>query len=58
MAHFAMGNLVRSLGRTQAATKHFRNVRSLLQAYGAAEILPDSEGMTAGRMGEIVSSLA
>ncbi len=56
-AHFTMGNLARSLGKAQAAAKHFHNARDLLQGCDAGEVLPDSEGMTAGRMSGMIRSL-
>jgi chemotaxis protein methyltransferase CheR len=54
LAHFALGNLNRSLGKAQEAEKQFRNVLSLLNQYRQEEILPASEGITAGRLREII----
>ncbi len=54
LAHFALGNLVRSQGKRREAEKHFANALALLDAYGQEDILPESEGMTAGRLAEIV----
>jgi chemotaxis protein methyltransferase CheR len=54
LAHFALGNLLLREGRSRAANKHFENALSLLGAYDPEEILPESEGMTAGRLREII----
>ena len=56
LAHFALGNLDRRRGRPARAAKHFATVRRLLQAYGADAQLPDSEGLTAGRLREIIDA--
>ncbi len=57
IAHFALGNLARSAGRCKEADKHFKNVLQLLDRYGQDDILPESEGMTAGRLAEIINSM-
>jgi len=54
LAHFALANIARQQGKSQEASKHFENTRSLLNAYAQEEILPESEGMTAGRLMEIL----
>ena len=56
LAHFALGNLALRQRKFREATKHFRNALSLLGAYRQDEILPESEGITAGRLMEIVRS--
>ncbi len=57
LAHFALGNLHRSQGRRREAERHFRNALSLLRTRPHDEVLPESEGLTAGRLGEIIASL-
>jgi len=54
LAHFALANIARQQGKSQEASKHFENTRILLNAYAQEEILPESEGMTAGRLMEIL----
>lgn len=54
LGHFALGNIQRSLGRTRDAEKQFRNVLRLLEDYRPEETLPESEGITAGRLKAIV----
>jgi Methylase of chemotaxis methyl-accepting proteins len=54
LAHFALGNLVRLQGKPKEAEKHFANALSLLKALRPEDILPQSEGMTVGRLMEII----
>lgn len=56
LAHFALGNLRLSQGRHSEAQRHFANALALLQRLPLDEILPESDGLTAGRLGEIISS--
>ena len=55
LAHFVLGNLSRRQGKPRKARKHFENAGSLLSAYGREQVLPESEGITAGRMMEILA---
>ena len=57
LAHFALGNLERHAGHAKDAHKHFQNALQLLQRCRADEVLPESEGMTAGRLGEIIHTM-
>ncbi len=57
LAHFALGNLRRAQGRPREAQRHFNNALAALRRYAADEVLPESDGLTAGRLGEIVASL-
>ena len=57
IAHFALGNLARGAGRWKVADKHFTNVLQLLDRYEQDAVLPESEGLTAGRLAEIINSL-
>jgi chemotaxis protein methyltransferase CheR len=56
MAHFAQGNLALRQGDVRAARKHFDNVLALLDGYQQDDLLPESEGITAGRLREIMLS--
>lgn len=56
LAHFALGNLDRRQGRADHAKRHFRNALAILQAFSQEQVLPESEGMTAGRLAEIIQS--
>ena len=54
LAHFALGNIARQQGKFNESDKHFENALTLLDGYQQEEILPESEGMTAGRLMEII----
>ena len=57
LAHFSLGNLHQSQGRYREAQRYFGNVLLLLHKRPQEEILVDAEGLTAGRMVEIATSL-
>lgn len=57
LAHFALGNLNQQRGKLKESEKHFGNALSLLSRYRQEDILPESEGMTAGRLKEIIQSI-
>lgn len=56
LAHFALGNLRLSQSRQREAERHFTNALAALRTHPHDEILPESEGLTAGRFVEIVTS--
>ena len=56
LAHFALGNLTSRQGKLKESQKHFENALSLLSAYQQGEVLPESEGIAAGRLAEIIQS--
>ena len=58
LAHFALGNLALQQGKFKASGKHFNNALMLLNTYDQKEILPESEGVTAGRLKEIIAGIA
>jgi chemotaxis protein methyltransferase CheR len=58
LAHFALGTLARQQGRLKEAGKHFEHAMLLLSACQEDEILPESEGMTAGRLREIIAVMS
>jgi chemotaxis protein methyltransferase CheR len=53
-AYFTLGNLAQRCGNTAIASKAFKNVLALLEGYQADDILPEAEGLTVGRLREIV----
>ncbi|MBI5656203.1 MAG: chemotaxis protein CheR [Geobacter sp.] len=57
LAHFALGNLSLQTGKTLDAKRHFGNALELLQLVPAAEPLHGGEGLTAGRLAEIVATV-
>lgn len=54
LAHFALGNLTRQQGKHKESERHLANAVALLRTYSQEDILPESEGMTAGRLLEII----
>lgn len=57
LAHFALGNLCLGAGRHREARRHFANTLTVLGAYPAEALLPESDGLTAGRLVEIIAAL-
>jgi chemotaxis protein methyltransferase CheR len=57
LAHFALGNLARSVGRNGEADKHFGNASHLLGGYQPDDALPESDGLTAGRLTETIAAI-
>ncbi|MDB6038376.1 MAG: methyltransferase, CheR-type [Verrucomicrobiales bacterium] len=55
LAHFTLANLARNNG--DDAGKHFANALDLLRDCPPDELLPESDGLTAGRLMEIITSL-
>lgn len=54
LAHFALGNLAMRQGNIRTGRKCFENVLALLAASQEEAVLPESEGLTAGRFREII----
>jgi chemotaxis protein methyltransferase CheR len=57
LAHFTLGNLSRRQKKIQDAQRHFHNALTLLQQYQPEEILPESEGLTAGRLSALIRTM-
>ncbi len=57
LAHFALGNLHQSQGNHLLAQRYFRNALVLLRKHPQDAILPEVDGLTAGRLVEIVTPL-
>ncbi|MBI4639962.1 MAG: tetratricopeptide repeat protein [Candidatus Tectomicrobia bacterium] len=57
LAHFALANLLVKQGKPGESQKYFENALSLLSTYRQEETLPESEGVTAGRLLEIIASM-
>ncbi|MBI5643252.1 MAG: tetratricopeptide repeat protein [Deltaproteobacteria bacterium] len=57
LAQFVLGNLLFSRGDSGAAARHYRNALDLLSAENPEEVLPESDGVTAGRLKEIINSI-
>jgi chemotaxis protein methyltransferase CheR len=57
LAHFALGNCARAEARTAEADRHFENALRLLRARPPDEPVLESDGLTTGRLIEIIVSL-
>jgi chemotaxis protein methyltransferase CheR len=57
LAHFLLGNLAHRQQQRKEAQRHFTNARRLLQQYRAEDIVPESDGLTAGRLLELIATL-
>ncbi len=56
LAHFALGNFALQRRNFREADKHFSNVLGLLADYQPDDVLPQSDGLVAGRLKEMVES--
>jgi chemotaxis protein methyltransferase CheR len=57
LAHFALGNLARGRGNDAESRTHFANTRRLLCRYQPDELLPESDGLTAGGFAQALQAL-
>jgi chemotaxis protein methyltransferase CheR len=57
LAHFALGNLCLSSGRQRDARRHFDNALTLLRTCPPDALLPEADGLSAGRLAEIIASV-
>jgi len=57
LAHFAMGGLQRRNGDGPGARRHFSTALRLLHGLAPGELLRESDGMTVGRLIEIIGSI-
>jgi chemotaxis protein methyltransferase CheR len=54
LGHFALGNLALKHGRLKESEKYFENVLLLLARYEPEDVVPESEGLSAGRLREMI----
>ncbi len=57
LAHFALGSIARGRNDLRESRRHLANALRLLKTYPPQTVLPESEGVTAGRLAEIIGSL-
>lgn len=57
LGHFMLGNLYRTMGNIKRSDKYFENVMTLVDNIDLETIVPQSEGITAGRLEEIIRSI-
>jgi chemotaxis protein methyltransferase CheR len=58
LAHFSLGSLARGRGKHDEANKHFVNTLHLLGRLEPHDVLPESDGLTAGRLMETLTARA
>jgi chemotaxis protein methyltransferase CheR len=57
IAHFSLGHLLQSRNKIKEAAKHLQKARSLLSVFRQEAVPPESEGMTAGRLIEVIDAM-
>ena len=57
LAHFVLGHLLQGQGRTREAGKHLAKASSLLQGLGDDEVPPQADGMSAGRLMDLIRAM-
>lgn len=57
LAHYTLGMLAHQQGRPGEAQKCFRNTLKLLSHYQQEDLLPESDGITAGRLADMITLL-
>jgi chemotaxis protein methyltransferase CheR len=58
LAHFALGNLARGTQRGDEARRHYDNALVALETLAPDALVPESDGLTAARLTEILQTLA
>jgi chemotaxis protein methyltransferase CheR len=56
LGHLSLGNLALTYGKLRESEKHFENVLLLLAHYEPGDVVPESEGLSAGRLREMIVS--
>lgn len=56
LAHYVLGNLYRQSGKPDMALKAWRNAADILKQRGTSDLVPDSDGMTTGRLLEVIET--
>ncbi len=54
VAHYLLGNLFLQIGRIKESQKYHRNALQLLQQHKQEDIIPSADGITAGRLTELI----
>ena len=57
LSHLMLGELFIKQGKTPIAIKHYETVIRLLEKYTDDELVPDSDGLTAGRIKSLAESI-
>jgi len=56
LAHYNLGQISKHFGRDKESSKHFSNAKSLAMRFEPEQIIPESEGITAKRLIEVIES--
>lgn len=56
LAHYTLGNIILRKGNFKKAEKHFDNALSILSTYKKDDIIHESDGVSAGRLIEIIKT--
>jgi len=57
LAHFALGNLCLQQSHFKESNRHLRNALLLLRKYPPEGVVPESEGITAGKLVEMITAM-
>jgi chemotaxis protein methyltransferase CheR len=57
LGHFALGNLARKESRQRESIRHFENALDVVRDLAPEMLLPESDGLTAGRLAELIAAL-
>jgi len=57
LAHFTLGNLNMAMGDKKMAQKHYQNALNIIENLKRNELLEESDGLTAGRLMEIIKMI-
>jgi len=57
IANFTLANFANQSERKSESKKYYSNTLDLLEEYKEEEIIPESDGITAGRMKEIINRI-
>lgn len=57
VAHFTLANLAHAQGDMAEARRHFTNASLLLRDFHPEDALPESDGLTAGRLAAIIATM-
>jgi chemotaxis protein methyltransferase CheR len=57
LAHFMLGIVARQRGHDEEAARHFTNTLRLLRGLNPDDLLPESDGLTAGRLTETIAAM-
>lgn len=54
LSQYMMGMIAVKFGKGQSGKKHFKNVMEILEPFQDSEVIPEADGLTAGRLREMV----